>query len=66
MLSAAASPVKLSLMGMPLASDEMPESCQPFSRPRPTALFIPPRAPSGRNAFHETFRTCVRSWPDTP
>ena len=51
---------------MPLASDEMPESCQPFSSPRRTALSILPLAPSGRKAFHDTFRTWVRSVAQTP
>src|ERR1700730_16550486 len=56
-----ASPVKVSRIGMPLATDEMPETCQPLSSPRPSGLFIAPLAPSGSSAFHEALRVCVRS-----
>src|SRR5215212_8582361 len=55
----AASPLKLSRKGIPLAIDEMPETCHPFRTPRPTGLFIGPFAASGRNAFQDTFRMCV-------
>src|SRR6266545_86220 len=63
---AAAAPLKLGRIGMPLARDEMPDSCQPLSSPLATGLSIPPLATSGRNAFHDTFSTWVRSEPSTP
>src|SRR6266542_426137 len=52
-----ASPEKLSRYGIPLAIDEMPDTCQPFRSPRPIGLFMPPFAASGRKAFHDTFST---------
>jgi hypothetical protein len=59
--ASAAAPLKLSRYGMPLASDVIPDSCQPFNRLRPNQLSIDPRAPSGMKAFQEMFRMCVRS-----
>src|SRR2546426_9322644 len=61
-----AAPVKLRKIGMPLAIDEMPDTCHPFRRPRASGLFIDPVAPSGRSAFHDTFKVCVRSSRSTP
>src|SRR6185436_7633623 len=52
----AAAPVKDGRIGIPLASDEIPDNCQPFRRPLPKPLSIEPFAPSGSRAFHDTFR----------
>ncbi len=59
-------PPKPRKIGTPLAIVEMPESCQPFSTPRMTGLSSAPRAPSGRKAFHDRLKMCVRSSGSTP
>ena len=60
-----AGPPKPSQIGVPLATVEMPDSCQPlrtpFAKPLPPSLIG-----SGRNAFHERLNTWVRSSWRTP